>query len=393
MAQAPGKKIILAITVIAAIPLISFLLWFFSEKKPFDIIIVNKSAYSVSRFENKSAIGILHHNRFVKKDGKAYNRKRDYYGFFPSEPYDEKQYYVREITGNNADSLAGNYDMAWFIDSYGFVDSYGLTVGDWYGDGASDHEHSEILYGGLSQHDYRLLHEMITNDKLVLAEFNFFASPTPENVRKMTEKLIDIYWSGWTGMYYDDLDYRTNKYLPVWILEAYREQNNNYWPYTESGIVLVHEDGSVLVLENETHLDIEVPLITTSPEEAAMYGVSEQVHYPYRFDISYAADTTSVISFYELCVNEKGRQLLVSRNIPSRFPAVSGKPGKNNFYYLAGNFSFYEMPAFTTMMRGVRAIDFFLYTDEIESRDKFFWKYYYPLVTNIVLDYYNTTSE
>lgn len=387
MHQVPGKKIILPITVIAAIPLISFLLWFFSEKKPLDILIINKSSYSASRFENKSVFGILNHNRFVKNNRKAYNRKKDYYGFFPSKPYDEKQYYVREITDNNADSLAGNCDMAWF------VDTYGLTVGDWYGDASSDHEQSSILYGGLNQHDYRLLHEMITNDKLVLAEFNFFASPTPGNVRNMTEKLIDIYWSGWTGSYYDDLDYRTNKFLPVWIVEAYREQNNNYWPYTKSGIVLVHEDGSVLVLENETHLDIEVPLITTSAGEAAIYGVSEQIHYPYRFDISYAADTTSIISFYELCVNENGRQLLSSRNIPSRFPAVTGKPGKNNFYYLAGNFSFYEMPAFTTMMRGTRAIDFLLYSDRVESRDKFFWKYYYPFVTNVVSDYYNTISE
>ncbi len=387
MAQAPGRKIILPITVIVAIPLISFLLWFFSEKKVFNILIVNKSAYSTSRFENKSVFGILNHNRFVKENGEVYNRRRDYYGFFPSKPYDEKQYYVREINGNNADSLAGKYDMAWF------VDTYGLTVGDWYGDASSDNERSSILYGGLNQHDYRLLHEMLANDKLVMAEFNFFASPTPDNIRKKTEALIDIYWSGWTGIYYDDLNYRTNKYLPVWIVETYREQNNSYWPYTKSGIVLVHEDGDILVLENETHLDIEVPLVTTSPEKAAFFGVSEQVHYPYRFDISYAADTTRIISFYELCVNEKGRQLLGRRNIPLRFPAVIGKAGGGNFYYLAGNFSFYEMPAFTTMMRGTRAIDFLLYSDRLASRDKFFWKYYYPFVTNVVSDYYQKSSE
>jgi hypothetical protein len=273
----------------------------------------------------------------------------------------------------------------------GFIDTYSISIDDRHGD--SRNNFISANPGGLTISDYLFLEEMTKRNKLVIAEFNFFASPTTEAIRSKTEELTGVYWSGWTGMYYDNLDVRKNEYLPLRIVEAYRSQSGRNWSYTGSGIILAHENGSVVVLENETHLDIEVPLIITPADKAKKYGVDKQVHYPHRFDISYTTDTMEVISYYELSVNEKGESLLRSNNIPCRFPAVIGNPNQGNFYYHGGSFSNYDLPVLAGLLRSTRSMDFLLYNDNVESRSKFLWKYYNPFVSAVISNYYISLSE
>ncbi len=385
MIQLPGKNYLFALIIIAVIPTTIFLLLFLREEKPLEILIMNKNVSSPSRIENKTAFGIINQNRIVRSNKKTYNRKKDYYGFFPLRPRRSKEFHFREIDSDAVDSLANHYDMAWFIDTYS------TSMDNWHGD--SRNTDTSANHGGLTLSDYLFLEKMINRNKLVIAEFNFFASPTSETIREKTEELTGVYWSGWTGMYYDNLDFTINEYLPLRIVEAYRSQSGGNWSYTGSGIILAHENGSVLVLENETHLDIEVPLITTTAGKAKKYGVIEKVHYPYRFDISYTADTMDVISYYELSVNEKGERLLKSNNIPSRFPAVIGNPNQGNFFYHGGSFSNYDLPVLAGMLRSTRSLDFLFYNDNVESRSKFLWKYYNPFVSAVISNYYISLSE
>jgi hypothetical protein len=186
-------------------------------------------------------------------------------------------------------------------------------------------------------------------------------------------------------MYFDNLDINLNDDIPSWIVDSYTRHNNIQWMFSKSGIILVNLDSRVIVLENETHIDIEVPLITTGKSKADRFGVPVTVHFPYRFDISYAADTANVISWFELSVNSRGKELLDGSNIPSRFPAVTGN---GNFYYLSGNYSNYEINMFTSMFRTNRSIDFLFYNDKVESRSEFFRKYYVHLISALISDHY-----
>ncbi len=347
---------------------------------------MNKSAGTVSREEHKAAFWLLNYERFVKKNRTKYDHRKDYYGFIPVKPYRNKNWNIRSIRLNDIDSLTAHYDMAWF------VDTYGLSLGDWYGDPSQD-VYSRMLYGGLNKNDYIFIKEMLGRNKLVIAEFNFFASPTTGVIRSKTEKLVDVYWSGWTGIYYDNLNYLMNKEVPGWIINNYKEQNQGEWPYSNSGIVLVNHEGKVLVLEYETHIDIEVPLVTTSYDKASSYGVSPVVHYPCRFDISYAADTSDVISYYELSVNLNGERLLSNHNIPSRFPAVTKNSGNGLFYYLAGSYSHHDMTMLTSMLRGSRSFEFIMHSERIGSKGKFFREYYYPFISTVISDYYEIISN
>ncbi len=379
----PAKILFISIIIILAVLLLSFLLWSFKVKRPMEILVMNKAVQSVSRHEHKAAFWILNYNRFVRKSGKSYNHRKDYYGFFPIKPYRYKEYDVRNIRFNDIDSLADHYDMAWFIDTYG------LSFGEWYGD-VADETYSRMLYGGLNQEDYFYIREMLLRNKPVIAEFNFFASPTSDLLRTKTEELAGIYWSGWTGTYYDNMDYNENSDLPSRIINLYKEQNQGSWPYSRSGIILLNHENRVLVLENETHIEIELPLITTAADKAARYGVSPVIHFPCRFDICYTADTSNVISYYELYPTAEGDSILRKNNIPSRFPAVIGNFDNGPFYYLAGSFSDYDIAMFTSRFTGSRSFDFMLLRDRVETRGKFFSEFYYPFISTIITDYQET---
>lgn len=374
MIHSPGKKLLIFFIIIIAFPVSSYLLWYFQKKKPVGIILMNKSVISNSGEDHNAAFWILKNNRFVKSDGKSYDPGEDYYGFFPIRSQSKKDYEIKEIKPEEIDLLSDQNDIVWFIDTYG------VSFGDWHGD-----EQFGMLYGGLEQNDFMLIREMLAKDKLVIAEFNLFASPSTDHLREITENMVDIYWSGWTGMYFDNLNYHLHDEIPSWIIASYKRNSNGQWPFLKSGIILINNDSRVIVLENETHLDIEVPIIATGKKRAEKLGVPVTVHFPYRFDISYAADTTNVISYFELSVNSAGKELLDNNNIPSRFPAVIRN---GNFYYLSGNYSNYEIRMLTSIFKSNRSTDFLFYNDKVESRSEFFRRYYYPLITTVISDHY-----
>ena len=383
MFHRPVNKLLISVIIILAIALSSILSWTFKVKKPMEILVMNKAVQSVSRTEHKAAFWTLNYNRFVRNTGKRYDHRKDYYGFFPLKPRSYKEYDARNIRFNDIDSLVNHYDMAWFIDTYG------LSYGDWYGD-ASDENYSRMLYGGLNQEDYIYIREMLLRNKPVIAEFNFFASPTSDLLRSKTEELAGIYWSGWTGIYYDNLDYNKNAELPSRVVNLYKEQNHGNWPFSRPGIILMNHENKVLVLENETHIEVELPLITTTADRAARYGVSPVTHYPGRFDICYATDTSNVISYYELYPTADGDSILRRHNIPSRFPAVIGNFDNGPFYYLAGSFSDYDITMFTSRLSGSRSFDFIMLRDMVGSKGRFFSEFYYPFISTVITDYYET---
>ncbi len=382
----PVKILLIAIGIILTVFLLSFLVWTLKEKKTMEILLMNKAVQSFSRHEHKAAFWILNYNRFVRTTGRSYNLRKDYYGFFPKKPLDYKEYDVRNIKYKEIDSLVEHYDMTWFIDTYG------LSYGEWYGDGP-DETYLRMLYGGLDMEDYIFIRKMLSRNKLVIAEFNFFASPTSDILRSKTEELAGIYWSGWTGTYYDNLDYNENAFLPSRIVNLYKEQNHGYWPYSGSGIILLNHENKVLVLENETHIEIELPLITTAADRAARYGVSPVVHFPCRFDICYTADTSKIISYYELYPTAKGDSILRRNNIPHRFPAVIRNYDNGHFYYLAGSFSHFDVTMVTSRLSGSRSFDFMLLRDRVETKGKFFSEFYYPFISTVITNYYKTAVQ
>lgn len=216
------------------------------------------------------------------------------------------------------------------------------------------------------------------------------ASPTSRQVRRKIERLFDIEWSGWTCRYFHTLDTLKNPELPQWVVRLYKQQHNNQWNFTKSGLVFVHENTTLEILENETHLEKEVAYLNTGTFGQEKYGLTERVHYPFWLDITdTVSNTNRVVSYYSIHTNQKGDSILNAHRIPKEFPAVIEHTDTYLFHYFAGDFADNPIHYNTTVyFQGIQWFDFMMYNDDVSKREIFFWTFYYPMIKTIFFEYH-----
>lgn len=365
------------------LPLILFLLWVFRPVQKTNILIMDKTVLTNEGLEHRGFVWTLSHLKYFKPTRRPYVPSTDYRGFFPLQ---HDSFLVKDLYKLNErqiDSLSNAVEMTYY------TDTYGIYYNEWYRK-RDQTEHSEKVYGGLDQKDVLFLTKMKEKKKLIIAEFNFFASPTSGNERSKAETLLGLRWSGWTGRYFDQLDTLKNPELPRWVVRLYKEQHHNKWPFTRSGLVFVHTNETIAILESKTDLKKDVPVVNTFKYGIDKFNVPSKIDYPYWFDITLATDTTNrVLSFYELFPNATGDSILHHHNIPKIFPAAFENIKDSPFYYFCGDFV--DSPIYKTSYRiaGVQYFKLFLSnTDDPNDRTLFFWRYYLPVVEKILHDYY-----
>jgi hypothetical protein len=384
------KSVLISLLSIAALFLIVFSSWFIWYIKPYKslkVYILDKTVPTTERQEHRSFNWILNHDKYVRKDGNLYNVNDDYFGFFPkntgSAEFDFKSIRIHEI-----EDYALNYDMCYY------TDTYGVYYNEWYRQNSFEEQHiSNKVYGGLNQNDYLFLKEMKNHKKLIITEFNFYNAPTNSLIREKLEDLFGLKWSGWTGRYFPSMDTIREVNFPKWIVRLYKEQNNNTWPFKNGGIVLIHKFGTVAILENQTHLLKEWPVIQSSKETVEEFGVVESIEYLNWFDITFTSDTNKVLANFHFNVNEKGDSLLHSYNLQSIFPAVIEHTNDYLFYYFGGDFADNPVKLGSSYFFGYNQIASSFSSIRKNNPKEFYWNYYYPLMSKILDDYYNTLEK
>lgn len=365
-------------------PLVSYIKWYMQPIKIVDIAIIDKSVTNEDRNEHRSINWVLNHNNYRKSDSTLYDPKKDYFGFHPTEPIACKEYETKDMSDfpvSYIDSLADKLDAVYY------ADMYGVYYNQWYLD-SLENEYSPNLYGGMNLEELYLLEKMKMQGKLLFTEFNMLGSPTAWNVRRKTEKLLGIKWSGWTGRYFDSFDTTINKELPSWVTDLYMEQYDTSWHFTTSGIVLVHESEKIVILEEDAELENKVPVIYSSRYCSNQYKTADAVHYPFWFDITFPTTPgNTVIAHYKIHTNKAGDAILAENKIPSEFPAVIEHKGDYWMQYYAGDFANNPFDDNTAFFKGIEKIDILLYNGAPTSREKFFWRFYCPLVTNTLQKY------
>ncbi|MBE9510071.1 MAG: hypothetical protein IMY71_04265 [Bacteroidetes bacterium] len=377
--------IIIILIVILFFPVLNIVKWSMQPKRPLNVLILDKTVPTFNRYNHKSFHWILTHNKYVKGKKRLYSYKKDYFGFVPLRPLREKKWETRRIR------LAEIIELADSLDALYYADTYGVYFNDWY-QGINRSNRSRLIYGGLNNSDYLLLKEMKDRNKLIIAEYNILSYPTAPLERNKTENVFDIHWTGWSGKYYKDLNPETNPDLPKWIVKLYEKQYLEIWPFTNSGIILVKNDNKVVVLENETHLDFDVPFIYSSKTTQENYEVPNQINYPYWFNIIESGENI-VLSEFKIHTNYVGDSLLEANLIPEIFPAVIMQPEKKHYFYFSGDFAHNIINYPTAYFNDIEKIEKYLYNNEFSDKRKFYWKYYKPLVTNILDDYYLELKE
>jgi len=381
------KPLLITITILIlvfALPFIKFVRWSFQEKKPIDVVILDKTVPTLERLNHKSLTWILNNSRFVKKEKKnSYSYKKDYYGFAPTRPLKDrgntkKEYHVSEML-----------ELPERVDALYFADTYGVFFNDWYV-GVNKSRRSRKIYGGLNNTDYLLVNEMKNRNKLIILEYNSFDYPTPAFESYRTQEKLGITFTGWSGKYFSTLD-TTAKNFPAWMTSMYRNENKKPWTFTKPGIVLLSEK-NIIVLEEGTHLKDAVPYIVTDEANCEKFGVPSSVAFDKWFDIIDPMDG-NVISKFSLGTTALGDTLLSGKMLSNSFPAVTQDSATRRIYYFSGDFANNKVDFCTSRLKGFNGIKGLSYSDKPADTRRFFWLYYKPLVNTIFSDYYATLKS
>jgi len=373
--------------LILSIPLIMFLCWLFEAKRPLEIVIVDKTVKTFTGQEHESLFWLLKHGKFVKRDMSFYRTGKDYYGFFPGKNKHFEIHDLRSFSAQSIDSLSGATDAAIF------TDTYGMYYNEWYLD-TLQNEYSEKVYGGLDENDFQYLKGMKEKGKLVLMEFNTVANPSSAEVRKKTEDVFHFHWTGWILRYFSMLDTLLTQEIPHWVIRDYVAQHGN-WPFRTSGIVFVHEDGRLFILENETDLRLDVPVMIPTALGKSVYSLPDKFFYPYWIDITVPTDSVNkVVANYYILPNKRGDSILKHYRVSPVIPAIQQHIGYYRFCYFSGDFADNNVSKTAQYFRGIVPVNQVLSDpDDLENRSVFFYNVYYPLMNKILSDYHGSLER
>jgi hypothetical protein len=383
------KALLAIVVILAGIPLMLWLSWLLSTPQPVSVFVMDKSSYTPQSINNRSIHWVLNHYRFTRPDGKIYNAGLDYFGFFP---LDNTNYEIRDLTGLSPveiQQMARKHEIAYYADSYGvYSDTWPLSK--------RDTAAVRKLYGGLDWEDLLFLEYMLELKHLVVAEFIFMAPPTQASLRKKAEDLMGIEWKSWTGRYFHTLDTADPEcVVPSWIPVIYEVQYGQPWGFRKSGVVLVSENETLVVLEEATHLGRGALKIVSDAMNQKRYGMGSEVNYSGWFDITFPTSSDArVISWYQLDVTAEGAAILNQFDLPSRFPAVIHNEGDKKMLYLAGDFGHSPIKPRFVKFKGARFAELFL-ADLNDPTDKsaFFLVYYLPVMRKILSDFHKDLTK
>lgn len=368
------------VLIVILLLLLPYVVWYIKPYQQFNIFVMNKTVPDKQRVEHKALFRVLVNMKFTPDWEKGYNYKKDYFGFFPEKFKDDNQTAIKRIALTEIDSLVSKYHIAYF------ADNYGVQFSDWGIDRPEDLPN--LIYGGLNQNDYLFLLRMYQAQKPVILEYNLFAPPTSELIKTKLEDLYGIYWSGWKGKYFGSLDREgRDTDIPNWIIEEWELQNDAVWDFTKSGILFINVKNKIVVLENDTHLDVEVPLIIADEKLIDIINPDELIYFTGWFDITLSDADNSILANYEINPNSLGSAILKKYKIPVRFPAVIINQDRSPFVYFCGNFARvdFSVAGGKSWFEGNLARKS-TYSGHLDDKD-FFHKFYRPLLKNLLIEF------
>lgn len=365
------SQIVILIIFLAALFLAPFVIWQIQPKKYIRAVIIDKTVPDQTYREHRGLTWTFNHLKYFNAETRrpfAYDE--DYFGFFPLEP--GQTYNVKDLPS----PLNPETDLIYLTDTYGVYEEefYQSKIAG---------RRSPIIYGGITQEDFKALYLALENQPLIIGEFNIFGTPTEEPIRQQLENIFGVKWTGWIGRYFLDLS-RANEEIPAWLIENYQNQTGQSWAFKGPGFALASADDTVVILRQNLEVGNELLQITFPKSIQERYNVSNQVRFYYWFDIVTTGENTETIAEYKLDLTESGQAKLAEFGLQTSFPAIIRQRPSHTSYYFAGDYSdIIELPFFWNII-GQEPIKRFL-TPDIEGDARyFFWNVYFPLIKKIL---------
>lgn len=364
--------------VIILFPLVILLImkmsWKVTPAKIVNVAYLDKTDASDERLAHNAFFWVLQNQQIRKQDGTPYDKSNDYWGVFSDKIGNHRFNDFDQLSEIQLDSLSRQTDVLMFADTYGVYTSETESQG------------SGLIYGGLSSSDISLFRKMKKEGKTIIAEFNVLQAPTSRVSRRQFQEEAGIHWTGWTGKYFESLNPESET-LPAWVIHLYSENYQEAWDFHGAGIILVHENGRMVVLSGKNDLNAAMPEIKTFAYGLNRLKLPPLQEFPYWFDvIEYNDSINHAISAYQLHLTDQGKSKLNQLGIPDRFPAILMHQAPDySFYYLCGDFSSKPVDLSTSRLKGIQHFSSILKGRKgTFGEDEFFYRFYFPMMRNIL---------
>lgn len=374
------RIIFIVLAVLILIPFINHILWRLEPNRKLGIVLVDKSVPDIKRSSHLPFLWLVNHFHFTKNDGKPYNLESDYYGFQPLAPENSRSFEVKRIRLEDIEDLSEKNDLLFY------ADTKGITYGEWFMGSSGERKGSTIkIIGGLNQNDYLLIKSMYDKNKTIIAEHQFFSSPSDPLTLRKTSDLLKIDYSSWHGKYFRKLDTTRNPELSPEMIANYIKLNSKPWLFKGPGIIFVR--GSKIVVLDQNDLTSPLPLVVTKKNYAQEYNLPDTIPYPGWFEISGTGPLNEIFADFCIPVNDSGKAKLEREMLPVRFPAIIRSVNKPTLWYFTGDFSNANIPYWTRKVKNWENLSIFQSSAPDKSAN-FVWNYYIPLIRKILDDTY-----
>lgn len=355
--------IVLAVLLLSA----PYWLWWLKPETELELLIVDDTVPDRSCREHQGLVWLLRAQKYVHRNGEAYDAARDYVGFVPKGG---GAYEVRPFP-NTMD----RYDAVYVADTYGVYEEEFVRQ-------RTDGARSAKVHGGLDGETVKALWRFAREGgNTLIAEFNSMAHPTAQEVRASFESLFGLHWTGWIGRYFPDLSSRE---VPAWVRENYEQQYGTPFAFRGPGIVLVDERDRLMVLDRRD-LGGDGVVFSYTKAGKARWGQHERVPYSYWFDIVQPLDPDDVLATYTLSLSKRGNEKLRAIGVPVSFPAVVRYETRTyQSYYFCGDYadqgsvpSIYQTVGFDRWRKWTAS-------SRPDDETAFYWKVYVPMMKAIL---------
>lgn len=334
--------------------------WLVKPKSPSLVQVIDKTVPFPNHREHTRLMWLLSQAKATPPRSKVlWDLARDYVGWDP---------FTRSHRDLEPADLIGK-NLLYIADTYGvYSDDFDTMPRP-----IAHLELSKRLFGGLTEKEMDAIEEFAAKKGRIAAEFNTFGTPTPYAVRTRFEKVIGVRWSGWAGRRVDE--FSDDREIAQWVQKRWAEETNKPYDLEGPGILLIHEDGRVVCLQEEVDIPAD-PLILHQGED--------QIPFTYWFDIVEANDFAHVRAEFHLKTTGIGKRLLNKFGIPTIFPAVVHDDAMTRTY-MAGDFSDGENTlgppwlALVPRFRGVMAR-----ANLVPENVRLTWMVHAPLVNKIL---------
>lgn len=238
---------------------------------------------------------------------------------------------------------------------------------------------------GISENDMNTIALCHSMGSVVIGEQDILTTGTSEEISAQLQNLFGIKHSGWVGRYIYDLADLTD--VPYWAPPMYKEKYGVEWRCSGSGILLVSNEGDIIVLEAKKDFEDDNLLnIRITDKYKKEFGKASLNYYSW-FELVEPTAGSQTIAEYEFNLNKEGMEEFAPVSDTPVFSAVIRNTSDDApTYYFAGDFNDFVDDFKPFRFIGSDLFYQWLSFDKDGDVTHFYWHFFEPMFKKIVKD-------